>query len=82
MSDYAKDRMGIVKWGPQYSAIHEDQNRGLTHAAGPGGTGPALWSMRWGPALNTFAVTCADRPPAAEHLELNATGAVHWRAPA
>lgn len=34
----------------------------------PKGTGQARWTMRWKPALNAFAVTFADRMPAAENL--------------
>ena len=34
----------------------------------PKGTGRARWTMRWKPALNAFAVTFADRIPAAENL--------------
>ena len=32
------------------------------------GTGQARWVARWKPALNAFAVTFADRMPAAENL--------------
>ena len=32
------------------------------------GTGQARWAARWKPALNSFAVTFADRMPAAEYL--------------
>ena len=32
------------------------------------GTGLARWTMRWKPALNAFAITFADRMPAAETL--------------
>ena len=32
----------------------------------PTGTGQRRWSMRWKPALNAFAITFADRWPAAE----------------
>ena len=31
----------------------------------PKGTGQTRWAMRWKPALNAFAVTFADRMPAA-----------------
>ncbi|GAB10980.1 putative transposase for insertion sequence element [Gordonia araii NBRC 100433] len=34
----------------------------------PKGTGQARWTMRWKPALNAFAVTFADRMPAAENI--------------
>lgn len=34
----------------------------------PKGTGQARWVPRWKPALNAFAVTFADRMPAAENL--------------
>lgn len=34
----------------------------------PKGTGQARWGMRWKPALNAFAVTFADRMPAAEMI--------------
>ncbi len=40
----------------------------VTRGMDPKGTGQARWAMRWKPALNTFAVTFADRMPAAEHL--------------
>jgi len=32
----------------------------------PKGTGQTRWAMRWKPALNAFAITFADRMPAAE----------------
>jgi hypothetical protein len=32
------------------------------------GTGQARWVTRWKPGLNAFAVTIADRMPAAENL--------------
>ncbi|HEY8791235.1 MAG TPA: hypothetical protein VIM10_19170 [Actinopolymorphaceae bacterium] len=32
----------------------------------PTGRGKARWTMRWKPALNAFAITFADRWPAAE----------------
>ena len=32
----------------------------------PKGTGQTRWTMRWKPALNAFAITFADRMPAAE----------------
>jgi hypothetical protein len=35
-------------------------------AAAPTGQGRARWTMRWKPALNAFAITFADRFPAAE----------------
>ena len=35
---------------------------------GPQGLGQARWVTRWKPALNAFAVTFADRMPAAENL--------------
>ncbi len=31
----------------------------------PKGTGQTRWGMRWKPALNAFAITFADRMPAA-----------------
>jgi putative transposase len=31
------------------------------------GTGQTRWGMRWKPALNAFAITFADRMPAAEN---------------
>lgn len=40
----------------------------VTRGMDPKGTGQARWTMRWKPALNAFAVTFADRMPAAEHL--------------
>jgi len=33
----------------------------------PKGTGQQRWAMRWKPALNAFAITFADRMPAAEN---------------
>lgn len=33
----------------------------------PKGTGQTRWAMRWKPALNAFAITFADRMPAAEN---------------
>ena len=33
----------------------------------PKGTGQTRWAVRWKPALNAFAVTFADRMPAAEN---------------
>ena len=32
----------------------------------PKGTGQTRWAVRWKPALNAFAITFADRMPAAE----------------
>jgi putative transposase len=40
----------------------------VTRGLDPKGTGQARWTMRWKPALNAFAVTFADRMPAAETL--------------
>ncbi len=40
----------------------------VTRSLDPKGTGQARWTMRWKPALNSFAVTFADRMPAAENL--------------
>jgi transposase-like protein len=40
----------------------------VTRGLDPNGTGQALWAVRWKPAPNTFAVTFADRIPAAETL--------------
>ena len=40
----------------------------LTRGMDPKGTGQARWVTRWKPALNAFAVTFADRMPAAETL--------------
>ena len=40
----------------------------VTRRLDPKGTGQARWPMRWKPALNAFAVTFADRMPAAENL--------------
>ncbi len=33
----------------------------------PKGTGQTRWAVRWKPALNAFAITFADRIPAAEY---------------
>ncbi len=38
----------------------------VTRSLDPTGTGRAKWAVRWKPALNAFAVTFADRFPAAE----------------
>jgi putative transposase len=40
----------------------------VTRGLDPKGTGQARWAVRWKPALNAFAVTFADRMPAAENL--------------
>lgn len=40
----------------------------VTRGLDPKGTGQARWTMRWKPALNAFAVTFAERMPAAENL--------------
>ena len=40
----------------------------VTRGLDPKGTGQARWVTRWKPALNAFAVTFADRMPAAETL--------------
>jgi len=40
----------------------------VTRGMDPKGTGQARWTMRGRPALNSFAVTFADRMPAAENL--------------
>src|SRR3954464_11615905 len=38
----------------------------VTRSLDPTGKGQARWTMRWKPALNAFAITFADRWPAAE----------------
>jgi putative transposase len=38
----------------------------VTRSLDPTGRGKARWTMRWKPALNAFAITFADRGPAAE----------------
>jgi putative transposase len=38
----------------------------VTRSLDPKGTGQTRWATRWKPALNAFAVTFADRMPAAE----------------
>ena len=38
----------------------------VTRSLDPTGQGRARWTMRWKPALNAFAITFADRVPAAE----------------
>ena len=38
----------------------------VTRSLDPTGRGRARWAMRWKPALNAFAITFADRFPAAE----------------
>jgi transposase-like protein len=40
----------------------------VTRSLDPKGLGQARWVTRWKPALNAFAVTFADRMPAAETL--------------
>ena len=40
----------------------------VTRSLDPKGTGQTRWTMRWKPALNAFAITFADRMPAAENL--------------
>ena len=40
----------------------------VTRGLDPKGTGQGRWAVRWKPALNAFAVTFADRMPAAENL--------------
>jgi transposase-like protein len=40
----------------------------VTRGLDPRGLGQARWVTRWKPALNAFAVTFADRMPAAENL--------------
>ena len=39
----------------------------VTRSLDPKGTGQPRWTMRWKPALNAFAITFADRMPAAEN---------------
>ena len=38
----------------------------VTRSLDPKGTGQTRWAIRWKPALNAFAITFADRMPAAE----------------
>ena len=38
----------------------------VTRSMDPTGQGRARWTVRWKPALNAFAITFADRWPAAE----------------
>ncbi len=38
----------------------------VTRSLDPTGRGRTRWTMRWKPALNAFAITFADRWPAAE----------------
>ena len=40
----------------------------VTRSLDPKGLGHARWVTRWKPALNAFAITFADRMPAAENL--------------
>jgi putative transposase len=66
------------KWGKPYPAIPKLLRSAweeftptlylVTRGMDPKGTGQARWTMRWKPALNAFAVTFADRMPAAENL--------------
>ncbi|CAL8978562.1 hypothetical protein PROP_02513 [Propionicimonas sp. T2.31MG-18] len=39
----------------------------VTGSLDPNGTGQTQWAVRWKPALNAFAITFADRMPAAEN---------------
>ena len=39
----------------------------VTRSLDPKGTGQTKWAVRWKPALNVFAITFADRMPAAEN---------------
>ena len=39
----------------------------VTRALDPTGTGQTRWAVRWKPALNAFAITFADRMPAAQN---------------
>jgi hypothetical protein len=39
----------------------------VTWSLGPKGTGQTSCAARWKPALNAFAITYADRMPAAEN---------------
>ncbi|MCW2802216.1 MAG: hypothetical protein JWN06_433 [Propionibacteriaceae bacterium] len=39
----------------------------VTRSLDPKGTGQTRWAVRWKPALNAFAITFADRMPAAEN---------------
>lgn len=38
----------------------------VTRSLDPTGAGRTRWTVRWKPALNAFAITFADRWPAAE----------------
>ena len=40
----------------------------VTRSLDPKGLGQARWVTRWKPALNAFAITFADRMPAAQNL--------------
>ncbi len=54
----------------------------VTRSLDPKGTGQTRWAMRWKPALNAFAITFADRMPAAQRpLKMNATYTVHRTVP-
>jgi transposase-like protein len=39
----------------------------LVRSLDPKGTGQTRWAVRWKPALNAFAITFADRMPAAQN---------------
>jgi len=63
------------KWGKAYPAIPKLWRAAamktlylVTRSLDPKGLGQARWVTRWKPALNAFAVTFADRMPAAENL--------------
>jgi hypothetical protein len=49
----------------------------VTRSLDPKGTGQARWVTRWKPALNPLAVTFADRMPAAEPVNHDASYTVN-----
>ena len=54
--------------GPRYFPNEQSAMKTLylvTRSLDPKGTGQTRWVTRWKPALNAFAVTFADRMPAA-----------------
>ena len=58
---------GQARWAVRWKAALKTLYL-VTRGLDPKGTGQARWAVRWKPALNAFAVTFADRMPAAENL--------------
>ncbi len=75
-AEHALDALD-AKWGNRYPAIIRLWRAAwaefipfldylLTRSLDPTGIGQTRWTVRWKPALNAFAITFADRIPAAE----------------